>query len=674
MPLATLTVLAALTAQEAATTEGQNPEIVVTGERVTRSVRRTPSSVAVVEEDDLESNGANRVDQALLMIPNVQVGNGSQGPAIRGIDTTGPLSALPAFLGGNRPKMALVVDGRPVSYNEFVFGSFPVWDVERLEIFRSPQTTTQGQNSIAGAIFVNTNDPTLSPEYRARAIVGDLKMRQVSALVSGPVLGDDVAFRVAGDFRYSRTTSKITDKIRGGDPSHDVYGLLRGKLLFTPAAGTQVELAYVHSQSQAPQAVGLIAPFRKRRDTEGFYGTFQINVDSVTASVRQQASEALTASVTLSAGDSSARRLAIPDFGETRNDGSDRSAEAVLNWSPGGPFSLVAGASHNHVRLKQFINLKRLSGSVGRFHDWQDGTGVFAEASLALSSQATLTAGLRYQRDRQKRLGALTAETFVIPVDFIGVFDEWLPKVTLAYDVTPDVRVGALIQKAYNPGGTTIRIDTGRPDEFKAESLWDYEVFARGKFAGGLGTVSANLFYYDMKDAQRADPIFVPVPGGLNAGFARLFNVPEARSYGAEAEVSWKLSRAVSTRFSAGILRTKIVETDGESVALAGHEFERSPHFTLAAALDFTPTERIRLAAQVRHRSRYYTDPENSRNIRVGSANNLDIRGEYRIGDVKIFGQIRNVFDAVNMLDLADVDYGEAEDQRNFAIGLESRF
>ena len=63
-----------------------------------------------------------------------------------------------------------------------------------------------------------------------------------------------------------------------------------------------------------------------------------------------------------------------------------------------------------------------------------------------------------------------------------------MPKVTLAYDVTPDFRIGAMVQKAYNPGGTTIRVDTLQPDEFKAERLWDYELFARGKFAGGRGS------------------------------------------------------------------------------------------------------------------------------------------------------------------------------------------
>jgi len=125
--------------------------IIVTGERVGRPVRETTSSVAVFDRRNIDSAGAHRVDQMLALIPNVQLGNGSQGPAIRGLDTTGPLQALPAFLGGNRPRTTIVVDGRAVTYNEFVFGPAPLWDVERVEVYRSPQTTTQGVNSIAGA-------------------------------------------------------------------------------------------------------------------------------------------------------------------------------------------------------------------------------------------------------------------------------------------------------------------------------------------------------------------------------------------------------------------------------------------------------------------------------------------------------------------------------------------
>ena len=649
-------------------------DIVVTGERVPRSLRETPSSVAVVDEAAMEANGATRVDQVLALIPNVQLGNGSQGPAIRGMDTTGPLYALPAFLGGNRPRMTLVVDGRPVSYNEFVFGTFPIWDAERIEVFRSPQTTTQGQNSIAGAIFVNTNDPSTTPEFGARAIVGSLKMRQVSALMSGQLAGDTLAFRVAGDFRYARTSSKLEDVIRGGDPSHDVYGLLRAKLLFRPSTRTRIVLTYVHSQSQLPQTIGVDAPFDERRDDSVNYGVFRINVDSLTAAVRHEASDALTASFILSAGDSSARRLAIPDFGETRNDGRDWSAEAAVNWSPDAPYKLVVGAARSRVALKQFINLRQVSGSVGQFRDRQTGTGLFVDASVSITPKTTLTAGLRYQHDRQVRTGALTATSFVVPIDFAGSFEAWLPKVSLAYDVTSNLTIGAMAQKAYNPGGTTIRIDTLQPDEFKAERLWDFELFGRAKLAGGRALLNANVFYYDMRNAQRAEDITIFTPSGRQAGFANLFNVPKARSYGAEAELSWRVTDALSTRLAIGLLGTKMVRTEGESAVFANNEFDRSPHFTGAAAVDWRPYAQLRLSAQVRHHSPYFSDPGNRPHLRIDSATNVDARFAYDIGRVSLFGQVRNLFDALNLLSLGSAFSGEAEDPRTFAVGIESRF
>jgi outer membrane receptor protein involved in Fe transport len=376
----------------------------------------------------------------------------------------------------------------------------------------------------------------------------------------------------------------------------------------------------------------------------------------------------------LTAGDSLSRRLAIRDFGQTRNAGRDWSVEAVLNWAPEGPFSLVAGGSHTHVALKQFINLQLLSGSIGRFRDWQDGTGLFADATLAIAPSVTMSAGLRYQRDRQKRQGALTATSFVVPIDFIGKFDAWLPKITLAYDVTPDFRVGALVQKAYNPGGTTIRVDTLQPDEFKAEWLWDYELFAKASFAGGRARATANLFYYDMRDAQRAEDIFVRTPSGRFAGFANLFNVPKARSYGAEAELSWQLTDSVSTRLAIGLLDTKLVRTEGESAVFHGNQFDRSPHFTGAAAIDWWATERLRLSAQVRHHSPYFSDPQNTSELRIASGTNVDARVEYAAGRVKIFGQVRNLFDALNMLSLGSPTAGEAEDPRTFAVGIEGSF
>lgn len=648
-------------------------QIIVTGERIKRSLRDTASSVSVAGRREIEAASADRVEQMLALVPNLQLGSGSQGPAIRGQDTTGALQALPAFLGGNRPRTTLVVDGRRTTYAEFVFGAAPAWDIDRIEVFRSPQTTTQGQNSIAGAIFVYSNEPTFEPEAAVRGIVGNYHMGEASALVSGPLTGD-VALRVSGDIRYSRTTSRIADRIEGGDPNHDVHGSARARLLVTPGGlpGTRLLITYAHSQSQAPQTVGLTAPFKQRRDAAGFYGTFRIAVDSLTAVGHQPIATGLDADVTLTAGNSKARRLAFPGLGQAEIVGRDWSAETVLSWSPGGSLRAVGGVSRTHLKLKQFIDLSLLSG-VGRFRDAQNSTGIFGEASLTVGPRTTLTAGLRYQQDSQNRSGTLGTAGNEIPLAYDRTFHAWLPKLSLAHDFSPAVRAGLLVQRAYNPGGTTLRFDIGRPDNFAAETLWDTEIFARARLAPGLSG-SVNLFYYAIHDAQRAKSILVRAPSGFPVGFADLFNAPKARSYGAEAEIDWRLGQRLTTRLSLGLLRTRLVHAGPDYPGFSGNEFARSPHLSAGAAIDWAAVPRLRLSAQARYHSAFFGDDAGGDGVRVPGSAIVDARAEYRVGRTTVFAYARNLFDSFALLDRVGDVSASADDPRMVGLGVEARF
>ena len=161
----------------------------MTGERQAQTWHDTASSVAVITGEMNESlAGADRVEQLLFLVPNVQHGSGGTGPTIRGQDSTGVLRDLPAFLGGTRPRVTLQVDGRAVSFNEFVFGLASVWDVDQVEVYRSPQTTTQGRNSIGGAIFIETRDPDYDWNGRVRVLGGNYDTWQASGVISGPIV------------------------------------------------------------------------------------------------------------------------------------------------------------------------------------------------------------------------------------------------------------------------------------------------------------------------------------------------------------------------------------------------------------------------------------------------------------------------------------------------------
>ena len=650
------------------------PEIVVTGERVSRSTRETPSSVAVNTAKDIEAAaGADRIEQILDLIPNVQMSSGGEGPTIRGQDTTGPSRDLPAFLGGTRPRTTIIVDGRPVSYYEFIFGAAPLWDVERIEVFRSPQTTTQGQNSIAGAIFVNSQEPSNAPEFRARVIAGNATTRQLSAVVSGP-FSDEIAIRLAGDYRSSRPASVIGGEAVGANPNRDVYGMARVRLLATPRAlaGAKLELIYAHTQSQSPQVEGVQPPFKDRLNPGATYGIFRINTDALTGRLRYEPSAVWSLVTLVTGGNSKARRFAPRGLGQARLGAKDLSAEAILNVLPLPALRLVGGVSHGERKLDQIIDLSALAGA-GQFRDRQDATGIFADASWSGLGAAVLSAGLRYQTDRQTRIGALGSGVSAIPLDYAGTSSAWLPKFSLAYDFTPDLRAGVLVQRAYNPGGVTLRFDTGAPDRFDAESLWDYELFTRGRFAGGAIRYSANLFYYDIRNAQRAQPIAIVAPNGRTVTFADLFNVPKARSYGLEADVDWRASTRFSARIGIGLLDTKITQADPANAGFEGKAFGRAPRFSASAALAWQPLDRLRLNVQARRNSSYFSDDGNSPARRIGSWMRVDGRVEYEAGRFKLFGYARNAFDKFYLTYIFNQNLATAGDPREVGFGIETR-
>jgi len=659
---------------------GEPDEIVVTGERVPRTLRDTASSVDVTTAERIEAlSGADRIEQVLEQVPNVVLG-GDGGPAIRGQNTNGALRALASFLGGARPRTTLQIDGRPVTREELQFGAAGIWDVESIEVFRTPQTTTQGVNSIAGAIFIHSKDPTYDWEGRARVLAGNYQTRQASVALSGPIVDDQLAFRATGDLRRGRPSSKIVDVTRGADPNNDDYSLLRLKLLGEPRfwPGSRIELTYAHTESLMPSLEGIRPPFRQRRDPIGNSGTFRTNVDSLTGIVEHPLASNLSASTTLAYGDSRTRRFSFPGFGETFALNRDFSIEELVDWNPDGPTRLIGGISHRRLSIDQSIDLSLIIGS-GAFEDEQRSVGLFGEITLQPFARTTVTAGLRYQWDRQQRTGAMGTRTGEIALDYRRSFSAWLPKLSVAYDLTDEVRAGVLVQRAYNPGGTTLRLDTGENENFDAETLWNYELFGRGRFAGGAVVVAGNLFYADIRDSQRLRFFTVFIPGSPPVGLARLFNVPKARTYGAEMTVDWRVNERLSTRAAVGLLRTKITRTDAASAAFHGREFARSPGLTASGGLDWKPIGPLRLLAQVRHHAGYFSDDLESESMHIKPATFVDGRAAWAVGRMTLFGYVRNMFDTFGLQFLNDPRtqpgaLATAHDPREVGLGLEMQF
>uniref|UniRef100_UPI0034E95A28 TonB-dependent receptor domain-containing protein n=2 Tax=Bacteria TaxID=2 RepID=UPI0034E95A28 len=88
--------------------------------------------------------------------------------------------------------------------------------------------------------------------------------------------------------------------------------------------------------------------------------------------------------------------------------------------------------------------------------------------------------------------------------EYEETFNVLLPKLSLAYKVSDEINIGALINKGYIPGGTGINFRGGEYYTFDEEYAWNYELFTRMSFLEQRFTIDANVFYTQFKDSQRA--------------------------------------------------------------------------------------------------------------------------------------------------------------------------
>ncbi len=649
--------------------------ITVSGERVERSQQETASSVVVFDDQRLsELAGADRIEQVLDLVPNLQRGAGDTGVAIRGQDTTGVLVGANAFLGGTRPRATLMLDGRALNYNEFIYGLSSIWDVEQIEVFRGPQTTTQGRNAIAGAIFVETKDPTFVTEGAGRVIVGSDDTRQASVALSGPLVDDQLAARIAVDVRNHESWMNYTtpDVFVGANREDDNYATARAKLLYTPSDVPDLELllTYTYLNATNPQGETADEPYDDRVQLVQNGAHWDTDVNSFALNATYELNDTAEVGFTGTYADSRSERFAVPGFGTALVEADEYSFESVLRIDPpGGEVRGLLGVSYFIADQDESSDLSAFLG-FGDFTDNQRSLGVFGEVTWDVTPRLHLTAGGRWQSDSQDRSGTLGP----VALDYDETFDDFLPKAELAYDVNDDLVVGASVRKGFNPGGTTLSFTTGDIDEFDAETLWSYELFTRASLADGDVILSGNLFYTDFKNAQRPLITLVNLPGGGTAETTEFSNAPAAESYGLEVEGIWKVNTAVQIRGSLGYLKTEITETVLPNDPVLGKEFQRAPRFTVGLGVAVRPTERLTLDLGVRHNSSYYSDDANTAEFEIDGVTLVDLKAEYDFGSVKAFAFVRNLSDETYQVWQFRSDNSSLGDPREFGMGLEATF
>ena len=203
-------------------------EVIVTGEKIKRSLQKTQASVAVTTSKQIEDENIQNFYDVVRRTANMtEVGDG-QGFTIRGVNNQN-------VSGGGAGELATVYfDGAALDSQVLSTGSLETWDLAQVEVYRGPQSTIQGRNALAGAVIMRSQDPTWYWDGHARVSYSDPAARTFAIAGGGPLIEDQVAFRVSAEDAHRNGVTYNETRNEIADASTDQT--LRGKLLLKPKA------------------------------------------------------------------------------------------------------------------------------------------------------------------------------------------------------------------------------------------------------------------------------------------------------------------------------------------------------------------------------------------------------------------------------------------------------
>ena len=234
MPLATGAMAQTAEASKAAPST-ELSEIIVTGEKFGRTLKDTATSVGYVSAADMDASAMLTGRDAFERLVNVNTAGANGRFAIRGVAFDNVTGAGFGALG------TIYVDRVRMSDKSTRFGPDLLWDVQSVEVLRGAQSTLQGRNALAGAIYITSQDPSFDWRAKARIMLTNEGGRDYAVALGGPIVSDKLAFRLAAEShqRDGSVSNPVlkTDKV---DYADDLQ--LRGKLLFKPTDALTVRL------------------------------------------------------------------------------------------------------------------------------------------------------------------------------------------------------------------------------------------------------------------------------------------------------------------------------------------------------------------------------------------------------------------------------------------------
>jgi iron complex outermembrane recepter protein len=642
---------------------GALEEIVVTAEKRSTDLQRTPISMTAISDRTLDDEQIRSLTDIAGLAPTFKMGetDGYQQITIRGI-------GISNFTPGFDSAVAVNVNGvylsRPVAQATSLF------DVSQIEVLRGPQGTLYGRNASAGSVNISTVLPTNNLSGYARVVVGNYHDVDVEGAIGGALIPDVLQIRVAG-FQESR--GGYGKNIVTGNPVDDKFAQgIRATVIYYPISNLKATIIaerYLEKENGAdlhyfgaaglsgrPGALGQPPTF----ELFGGYTTsnpwniangvdpkFYLDATTVTGNLDWDLSPFTVRSIsgyrTQNAGS-----FAALDGGSVYNVG-------YLSGEPAWQFSEELQAHYDSSKLHATLGLYYfkerddytpsvliVSGQLlneiiplpqarpaTTYFDFVELGGLFrtqaeaafGQATYNLTNQFSLTAGIRYSHEHKglnQIYGVMVDEPLIgntppPPVQQpTETFTSTTPRFGLQYQISPQAMAYLTYSKGFKAGG----YDPGYypAARFEPETLDDYEIGLKSSWLDKRLTTDVNAFFYDYKNLQVNQIV------GVSTTTA---NAATAHIYGIEAEFRAQPTLALRIDGNVSWLHARYVSYFGADPAVpllatnvdfSGKALDNAPDFSAHLSAQYTwqvPGGQLVARAEGDYSSRYYFAPDN---------------------------------------------------------------
>ncbi len=562
-------------------------EIVVTAQKRAQSIQDVPIAISAMSANFIQDVGAQDISDLGIHTPGLEtrVTQPTQPRfSIRGISTSD-------FGIGADPAVAVYVDGVYSGRSGASLTAFQ--DIERVEVLKGPQGTLFGKNAAAGAIHLISKKPSDEFEARLGMNMGNYNKQKFEAMVNVP-LSDDLALRI--NLMDNNRDGYRKNRFNGEKLSDENNGGARASLRWNASEDTQVIAQIDYSNLDQNAAVDSSLLFGDAygdtqldvtpHETLDLWGA-SITVESDFDKVVLSSITAIKRFETNNLRDEDGTDLfastagAVPLFFTTENVEENTFfsqefrltslAEDDLRWNLGLMYSREHGKQDTRTVLANGI----INAIIGPFLPPNDlfpeqasgdlvstSAAVYGDMTYSLTEELSLTAGLRYTRDKKEyeltTLYNLYGFGILFPVatDGLEMDDSWSnlsSRLVVDYAFAEDAMVYLSYATGYKAGGFN---STQVALPFDEEQVSNLELGLKSTWLNSRLRMNASLYSYVYEDLQE----YAEIPDA-NTGITQLIiRNQDAEGQGLEVDLTWAATENLTVSANYNYLDTEVTE------------------------------------------------------------------------------------------------------------------